>query len=181
MTSQEIKQIIEQEEENIKLFEEKQQKFQELIDKAKINIASAKNIATTPKNPYERAKKGEQYYSFCDDLTEISSYREDGVRIDDYIFENGLYFNEKTFAEKTAKEVELYLKLKKFTYDNGWSDEVWNNTDIPKYSIRKTHLNNIVTVCELFFEKTANVIYFSSEKIAQQAIETFRELIEEVL
>lgn len=182
MTSEQIKQIIEQEQENIKLFEEKQQQFQELIDKAKLNIASAKSVAIDPKNPYERVGFGKNYFRIRTNggAIDVTPATEQDYSLDFNAFENGLYLIDETFAEKTAKEIELKLKLKKFTYENGWSDEIWKDESKTKFYIQK-HPNGKLQATGTCLFKTANVIYFSSEKIAERAIETFKDLLEEVL
>lgn len=181
MTKEQIELIIKQEEENIKIFKEKQTQFQELITESERNITKMQCIKPESENPYERLVEDEKYTTIenIEGRFVISTFREEGVEFDENAFKNGLYFNDETFAEKTTKEIDLYLKLKKFTYDNGWSDEVWEDITKNKYYIYKS-INEGLKIGFNCTVKRPLEIRFVSEEIAEQAIKQFKDLLDEI-
>ena len=82
------------------------------------------------KSPYERVAVGECYYYL--DFDSINGfYIKRDIEFYDYYdntrFENGNYYNDENFTKQIAMELNLQQKLRKFTYDNGWSEELWEN------------------------------------------------------
>ncbi len=90
------------------------------------------------RNPYERVEKGDYYYTI-DTLPTgefvVIEQKEEGIPFDNVCFVNGNYYNNREFANQIAMKLNLQRKLRKFTYDNGWSEEMWEDRDAYKYYI----------------------------------------------
>lgn len=153
---------------DIKLTEEQAKKFKKLLE-------------PKYKNPYERVEKGEYYYTVATCITGdyvVHEYTETGSEYDDARFESGNYINNEEFAEQVAMGNNPQQKLRKFTYDNGWSEELWKDKYTLKYYIERELPDGIEIVFERFerFEiydtslLKGKCIYFSSYKIAERAI-----------
>ena len=78
------------------------------------------------KHPFERVDEGEEYYYidvFNGNFKGIK-YEEDYFDSDNEKFESGNYYNNKKIAEQVAMDLNLQQRLRNFTYENGWSDEL---------------------------------------------------------
>lgn len=73
------------------------------------------------KNPFERVKKGEEYYCIKDN-GDIYNYVDVGDLFDESVYAESNYFNDKVFANQVALHQRLFRKLLKFAYDNGYHD-----------------------------------------------------------
>ena len=125
------------------------------------------------KNPYERVKKGECYYTI-DTLPTgefvVVNQKEEGKPFDDVCFANGNYYNNREFANQIAMELNLQRKLRKFTYNNGWSEELWENDENKKWYIRFNIGENCFEVDWVKRHKEKQIYYVSAE-IARRAID----------
>lgn len=120
-------------------------------------------------NPFERVKRGEEYYCIKE-TGEIYSYGDDRGSFDGILYAESNYFNDKQFANQVALRRMLYRKLLKFAYDNEYEDTAgWNETT-PHWTIRyNADLNKFFSYCQDGY-KTQGV-YFSTSRGAERAIE----------
>lgn len=131
-----------------------------------------KMIKPQYKNPYERVKNGEKYYITIKNATgefEVVTYTEDNDTLDDKYYNSNNYYNNKGFAEQIIMELNLQRKLRKFTYDNGWSEELWENGNIEKYFIQLNYEEGRFEITCTWNTKR-NDTHFISMEIAQRAI-----------
>ena len=85
-------------------------------------------------NPFERVKRGEEYYCIKE-TGEIYSYGDDRGSFDSTLYSESNYFNDKSFANQVALHQLLYRKLLKYAYDNEFEDEEWDGTKMHAYII----------------------------------------------
>ena len=85
-------------------------------------------------NPFERVKRGEEYYCIKE-TGEIYSYGDDRGSFDDILYAESNYFNDEAFAKQVALHQLLYRKLLKYAYDNEFEDEEWDGTNMHAYII----------------------------------------------
>lgn len=123
------------------------------------------------KNPFERVTEMAEYY--CIKIDGIDSYRDYGDSIDNALYEQSNYFNDKDFAKQVALHQLLYRKLLKFAYDNGGEDVAWNQ--------RNSHWQIFYNYADERFDVGCNdgfkhqSVYFASLTCAECAI---KEVIE---
>lgn len=75
---------------------------------------------------------------------------------------------EALFALEKQKVI---AELKRFAQEHNEKID-WNNEDQRKYHLYYTCSSNSIDIGFMYFRKFGSIIYFSSEKIAQQAIKT---------
>ncbi len=124
------------------------------------------------KNPYERVKKREFYYTVdtsCTGNFEVSRRLEERAVVDYLRFINGNYYNNEEFAKQVAMKLNLQQKLRKFTHDNGWSEELWKEEIDKFYVTLDTHIKELVVMEDAFYKEQQ--IFYKSKEIAQRAID----------
>ena len=107
----------------IDLTEEQLQKLQQLVEH---------------KHPFKRVDKGETYYfvePYVDGVFYSLILTETYNDLCDKKFDSGNYYNNKEFADQVAMDLNLQQRLRKFTYENGWSDDLWEDTNVYKTEI----------------------------------------------
>lgn len=120
------------------------------------------------KNPFERSKCHGSYYYVCED-NDVWSDTDYFVDNDDGRYDAANYFNDRGFAEQVALHQLLYRKLLKFAYDNGFEDTSEWDGENKHWSICYNYENRTLTTLSSCLYKS-NVVWFSSEKGAEQAI-----------
>ena len=137
---------------------------------------------------YERVKKGEKYYYF--DNTYLISQKIEGQtktvttdenqNTDDRRYVSGNYFSTLEAAIKEGGIITLYQKIKRFSVENGWKDEMLCDVDFEKYLI---YINYKMKIFEISSDKSLPDIlqvHFVSKEIAEKAIEIFGDEIKKV-
>lgn len=100
----------------------------------------------------------------------VMGQHEYNADFDNALYDNINYFNDYKFAEQVALHQLLYRKLLKYAYDNGAEDCDWdNNNNNCHYYIYFNYQFNKFIVSSATRSKNF-CVYFSSEKIAKQAI-----------
>lgn len=123
-------------------------------------------------NPYKRVNHRERYYAITREgaitlLTDDSGY-------DNQMFNVTNYFNNKEYAEYIAFKETLMRKLDKFAWEHNEFKIDWNDTYSEKYYIEFSNKHNEV-ILAWTFEYQSNNVYFSSQEIAEKALEEFKE------
>ena len=143
----------------IDLTEEQLQKLQQLVE-------------PKYKNPFARVGHWEKYYSISvfAGKFEVIEYVENHIERDVERFSNGNYYNNKGFAEQVAMDMNLQQRLRKFTYENGWSDDLWGQIE-NKYSVVFDVGSKVWTVQSNVYSHFLFAIYFKDIGVAIRAIE----------
>ena len=122
------------------------------------------------KNPYKQAGYGERYH--CIYGLTIHLNTDSNHEIDNKLFSTANYFNNKEYAEYIAFKESLMRRMDRFAWENNAKVMNWNNCS--KYYITFSHRYN-----ELIIEweclNQSNNVYFTSHKIAEQALEKFKD------
>lgn len=121
-------------------------------------------------SPFDRVSRSESYY-FIHSSDNVNCAIEDCPEVDHHYFDNANYFNDIDFANQVMLHQQLYRKLLKYAYDNNAEDCEWDAVAAnPHYYIYFDNTKDHFIVGENHYSHSQN-IYFSSEKIAKQAIE----------
>lgn len=150
--------------------EKQKQELQELID----------SLNSMEVEPEGRQEKG-QFYWYIDNSGLISTDVETGDAIDDKRFDTGNYYLSKKEMVKTEQRVLLLRLLDRFSRQNGWTDEIWEDGNLWKWYI---YCGHCVRTAETGFTRNhrdLSQVYFVSQSVAQQAIDKYRDLIMEVM
>lgn len=119
-----------------------------------------------------RAEKGENYWN-------VSDYRRVKVDVDfgadssgdSFRYDTHNYFQTEDEAQKYANVLEIERQLKKFADEH--NDVIdWTNINQEKYYLYYNYSGYKVGISNHHWTKGSRTIYFSSEKIAEQAIDT---------
>lgn len=90
-------------------------------------------------------------------------------------FEAANCFKTEQEAETVSFEEVLFRKLRRFSEANNEKELDWENAEETKYFITYLPSNGNIAVSETNSFKDFGQIYFSSNEIAQRAIEEFKE------
>ena len=145
----------------IDLTEEQLQKLQQLVE-------------PKYKHPFERVGHWEKYYSISvfAGKFEVIEYVENHIERDVERFSNGNYYNNKGFAEQVAMDMNLQQRLRKFTYENGWSDEFWEDENISKVTILfDTRNKSWYYLGDRTGQQGLFGVYFKDFEVAKRAME----------
>ena len=138
--------------------------------------------ATKKEEPF--IKKGQRYFTinnyFCISKTKNLGYEDDKERIQ---IGNCYPFTDET-KDKVKKEVKLIaerrklqLQMEQFARLNNEEEIDWSNGNQLKWHwYVDCKRNNIITTCT-YKIRVLNTVYFTSEKIAQKALEKFGDRI----
>lgn len=122
------------------------------------------------KNPFKSVKIDEDYFA-VNSFGKVNRY----FNFKEYIGENlnliANYYADEDFAIKQAKEEVLNRLLKRFSYENGWNDDLWKELDTPKYHIEKDMQDNVYDIYDDYQFRGLTTIYFISYEVAQRAID----------
>lgn len=118
-------------------------------------------------NPFERVRKGENY--FYASYKSVDTIREANDFTDKDFFENANYFNNSAFAKQVALHQLLYRKLLKYAYDNEFKDEEWGGNNMHAYIIYNFTRKDY-DVRWTRDEKEPGTVYFKSPTRATAAI-----------
>ena len=123
------------------------------------------------KNPYKQAGYGERYH--CIYGLTIHLNTDSNHEIDNKLFSTANYFNNKEYAEYIAFKETLMRKLDRFAWEYNETAIDWNDSTT-KYCIEFNYKHNELAVVWTFEYKSSNV-YFTSGKIAEKALEEFKD------
>nr|DAF48985.1 MAG TPA: hypothetical protein [Siphoviridae sp. ctnpt50] len=119
-------------------------------------------------NPFETVVKFEDYYS-VEKNNEIYAYMDTGSSVDNQLYTDVNYFNDKDFAKQVALHQLLYRKLLKYAYDNEFEDEEWNGNNMHAYIIYNSTKKNY-DVRWTRDEKEPCTVYFKTPTRATAAL-----------
>ena len=132
-----------------------------------------KQIEECDKKVFKPSKFGEKYYTIFAN-GDIFTYNFFNSDIDKEFINFGNYFKTKEEAERKCFEIRLHRKLELFALENNENEIDWNNTDKNKYYIYYSYDDNCLDVEDIYDYRDFGQVYFTSEEIAEKAIETFK-------
>lgn len=123
---------------------------------------------------YERVKENENFYYVdyvgrCDIDVEMHSNE------DDTKYNTANYYSSSLVAEENARADELMRKLRRFAVEHNECELDWKNGEQGKYFIYFASDVRQITIAIARCYKDFGQIYFSSEGIAKQAIEEYKD------
>lgn len=124
------------------------------------------------KNPYERVDNGELYY-VIDRHAMVMSFK-DKYDYDTAMFNTANYFNNKNYAEYVALKENLMRRMDKFAWEHNAKVSNWDVSSGPVYYIGLDRCDKKLAVCGAHMFRASD-IYFTSQGIAEQAIEEFKD------
>ena len=139
-----------------------------------------KELLKTVEAEQGRAPKGEPYWIVDSDGT-IEKYKEDEHSVDDLYFELGNYYPTPEDANRAEKQIRLFRILDRFSRQNGWTDELWEDGSSEKFYIYSSQCGRTTETGYTRYHRDMCQVYFISESVARQAIEKYHDLIMEVM
>jgi hypothetical protein len=130
-------------------------------------------IEDKPKTGYERVDEDESYFvdDTINDGHEVLGGR---TLVNNLYYINGNYYNDKSIVENNAHADRLLRRLRQWqaSHDKAITLTDWEaNTN--KYKIKYNYVDNCPFVCIERNLRDPNIVYFSSNKKAEDAIEQF--------
>lgn len=116
----------------------------------------------------------EIYYSICPNGNIVSSV-EKNTFYDDNCWKFGNYYNTKEEAEFAKQKQLVYQELKKYALEQNTEEIDWTNNCSSKFYITYGCQNNELYVYCMQTIKCPNTVYFTSKKIAENAIKDIGE------
>lgn len=156
-------------EKNIEELAKRKQELQEFIDS--LNTMEAER---------GRAAKSERYW-YISDVGMLRFTTDERSDSDDYRYECGNYYLTEEDASRSKKQIRLFRLLDRFSRQNGWTDDIWEDTEVCKYYIYFDYACNQIRIGDRYCTAYSPGVYFASEVVAQQAIEKYLDLIIEVM
>lgn len=176
MTQETIQKKIRISQEEIALAE----KYIEELAKRKQELQEFIDSLNTMEAERGRAAKSERYW-YISDVGMLRFTTDERSDSDDYRYECGNYYLTKEDACRSKKQILLFRLLDRFSRQNGWTDEVWEDDKTDKWYIYFSYVwGNVYKPSKACYRDICRV-YFVSESVTQQAIEKYLDLIMEVM
>ena len=176
MTQEAIDKKIRTSQEEIALAE----KYIEELAKRKQELQEFIDSLNTMEVEPGRAAKSERYW-YISDVGMLRFTTDERSDSDDYRYECGNYYLTEEDASRAEKQIRLFRLLDRFSRQNGWTDEAWEDPKIAKHCIYFDHSNKKIEINSVHISRHICQVYFPSVEIAQQAIEKYHDLIMEVM
>ena len=124
------------------------------------------------KNPYERVDNRDTYY-VVNERGGVGSFTDLNDHIDNNLFNSSNYFNNRNYAEYVAFKETLMRKLDRVAWENNEKVIDWDDCSTKYYikfeiDIKKFRISRCISF-------RSNDIYFTSEEIAEKALEEFKD------
>lgn len=116
----------------------------------------------------------EIYYSIAEDGNIVGSVENDTF-YDESCWKFGNYYNTKEEAEFAKQKQLVYQELKKYALEHNTEEIDWENYLQIKYFIYCNTKSNDLCIMDVSEMKIAGQVYFTSEKIAENAIKDIGE------
>ena len=128
-----------------------------------------KELDEKDKSPYGKRVMFQTYY-IANARGEVISSLEEGSVFARLRYENANYFSNESFAKKVAAEQTLTNLLRKYTYEHGWSDDLWDGCTW-YYRIFYDRIDSKFDVDSNKDWIAVGAIYFIDKQTAQNAIQ----------
>lgn len=121
-----------------------------------------------------RKHMNEIYYSIAEDGNIVGSVENDTL-YDESCWKFGNYYNTKEEAEFVKQKQLVYQELKKYALEQNTGEIDWENYLQIKYFIYCNTKSNDLGIMDVSKRKITGQVYFTSEKIAENAIKDIGE------
>lgn len=143
-----------------KLTEEEKKKFLELVKKGNEPIIRKR----------WRGEENDTYYYFSGSYRLIDTVESED-NYDDNNYQFGNYFKTKEEAEFAIKKRLIYQQLSDYALEHNTDEIDWTDKYSRKFYIAYTYTSDNLFIDYTQTVKYPNTVYFTSEKIAENAIE----------
>lgn len=116
-----------------------------------------------------RKYMNEIYYSIAEDGNIVGSVENDTL-YDENCWKFGNYYNTKEEAEFVKQKQLVYQELKRYAVEHNTEEIDWENYLQIKYFIYCNTKSNDLGIMDVSKRKITGQVYFTSEKIAENAI-----------
>lgn len=120
-----------------------------------------------------RGNLHEKYYR-VNTFNQVSSLRDVDSDDDTWLYDSHNYFKTREDAEKYARVLQTEMLLRKYA-DKHNEELTWNSSDNPVWNIYYSYKYDDVAIESWTISKFPHTIYFSSKKIARDALEEIGE------
>lgn len=121
-----------------------------------------------------RKHMNEIYYSIAEDGNIVGSVENDTF-YDENCWKFGNYYNTKEEAEFAKQKQLVYQELKKYALEHNTEEIDWENDYLSKFCITYDYHDKKLFIDDMETVKYPNTVYFTSEKIAKNAIKDIGE------
>ena len=123
---------------------------------------------------WERVDVHETFYA-VDACSGVIDDQESDTGLDVLLYNNANYFSTKQKAEEIDFKQRLFRKLQRFSDVNGWNENDWTHEGRWKYCIKYDYDSGELYIDNYLTTRAFGAVYFASHKVAEQALETFKE------
>lgn len=123
---------------------------------------------------YERVKESEKYYHIIAIGGTYADF-EGNDNFNNNLYAIANYYSDKTVAENNARAEILMRQLRRFAVEHNNQEIDWKNKRLGKYEICFDYDGNELFINDYSSIRMFGQIYFTSEEIAKQAIEEFKD------
>lgn len=116
-----------------------------------------------------RGKKNDTYYYITGDGCSVDT-AESETAFDDTHYQFGNYFKTLDEAKFAREKQYVYQKLKDYALEHNTKEIDWDNYSLSKFCIAYDYHDNDLFIDAMQIVKYPNAVYFTSEKIAENAI-----------
>lgn len=123
---------------------------------------------------WERSPMGGVYYFISDNgrlMRDVNT--EQGFDKGAYDVAN--YFSTEEKAEEINFKQTLFRRMQRFSDENGWNENDWTHEGRWKYCIKYDYDSGELYIDNYLTTRAFGAVYFASHKVAEQALETFKE------
>ena len=126
------------------------------------------------KTGYERVPELDIYF-YANSRGYVETCTEDYYSVDNEYYESANYYSDKPVAENNARADKLMRQLRRFAVEHRERGVSFDDINIEKYYICYDYASDELEVSSVVFSKNFGAIYFDSIKVAQAAIDEFRD------
>ena len=127
------------------------------------------NVEMNKETPFTRHP--EKLYWSINAMNAVTGQHDCNDNFDNAVYDNVNYFDDYEFARQVALQQLLYRKLLKYAYTHDAFVDDWTDLNSKKYFISQSKDNNIFYVDWNHRIKHGCSIYFTNNRVAEQAIE----------
>lgn len=146
-----------------------------LSEEERNTLLSLIEKANKPKNKVWEPEKDETYYySYSDGSIEEATW--DNINVDKNRYAIGNCFKTREEAEFALEKQKVITELKRYAIEHNEGEIDWYVRGTCKYYIQYDYVNNKLNISHTrYFKNNNSSMYFTSEKIAEAAIEAISE------
>ena len=120
-----------------------------------------------------KPKESEKYYVFDEEVNIVRQYWAND-EFDNIRYEIGNCFKTEEEAQKTLEKINIYMQLKRYAEEHNTEKIDWNNSYQTKFYLYY-EIDGNLEIGDVCCSKHIGQVYFTSEEIAEQAIEEIGE------